>query len=110
VPWSPVRWPARAPVARRPGRTCNPTVAPVGPVSVLDAQRHWRAGRFARDYPTEDLGAILLDRHPLAAAVPALTSFQLAVDRLDIHCKACGEALHNRDQKGTVGFAGGQES
>ena len=57
--------------------------------------------------PGRDLGAVLLDLHPPAAAVAELAPREVVVEVLGTQLEARGQALDDRDQAGAVGLTGG---
>ena len=57
-----------------------------------------------------DLGAVGLDLHAPAAAVPELAPREVAVDVLGTQLEAGGQALDDGDEAGTVGLARGYEA
>ena len=83
---------------------------PVHPVAVANEQGDRRAGGDTVAYAGEDLGAIAFDLHPPAAAVAALTTSKLQVERVDIELKTRGHAVHRDDQRLAVRLARGQKS
>ena len=83
---------------------------PVGVVAVVDPERHRAAERAPVADAGRDLGAVLLDLHPPAAAVAELAPREVAVEVLGPQLEARGQALDDRDQAGAVGLARGGEA
>src|SRR5262245_9840642 len=83
---------------------------PVGPVFVLDGDRHRRSECQTMADAAEDFDAVLLDLHAGAAAIPLLTPPQFVIDLIDIDGQTGGQTFNNRDQCATVRFAGGSET
>src|SRR5882672_4481091 len=83
---------------------------PVFPVLVWNQQRDGCARRDAVANAAQRLGAIGLDRHATAAAVPALASAQLGRDSVEVHRQSGRNALENRDERLAVRLAGSEKS
>jgi len=60
--------------------------------------------------PGEDLDGIALDLHAAAAAVAALAALEVRVDGGPVHGEAGGQAFDDHSERGSVGFAGGEEA
>ena len=78
---------------------------PVLPVLVRDHQGDRRAGGEAVTDAAERLGAVRLDGHAAAAAVPALTAPQLGRDRFEIDRQTRRQAFENGDERLAVRLA-----
>ena len=83
---------------------------PVLVVAVLDPQGNRAAERPPVAHAGGHLGAVLLDLHAPASAVPELAPGQVAVDVLGPQLEARGQALDDRGEARTVGFAGCYEA
>ena len=59
--------------------------------------------------PGEHLDGVLLDLLPRAAAVPLLAAPQVGVDRLPLEDETRRQPGHDRDERGAVRLAGGDE-
>ena len=70
-------------------------VRPVGEVVVHDLQRDGRAKRPGEPHTGEDARGIMLDLLPTTTTVAALTTREIAVDRLDVDGYASGNARHD---------------
>jgi hypothetical protein len=81
---------------------------PLGPLGVAHADRHRAAQRDTVPQPAEDLHRVLLEAHPRAAAVPEPSARQLArhVGARQLH--PGGDALQDRDERGSVRLSRGQ--
>src|SRR6185503_2017330 len=85
-------------------------VLPVRPVAVVDGHRDGAAERLSRANAGQDLGAVGLDLHPLAAAVAALAALELARDGLGVDRESGGQALEDHDEGAAVRFTGREKS
>jgi hypothetical protein len=77
------------------------------PIAVGDTQGDWRSRRLSREYATQYLDLVSLDRHALTAPMPALPAGQIAVDSCDVDQEASGQSLHDRYQAWAVGLTSG---
>ncbi len=83
---------------------------PVHPVAIANEQGDGCAGGDAVAHAGEDLGAVAFDLHAPAAAVAALATTELQVERVDIELKARGHAVDRDDERLAVRLARGQKS
>ena len=83
---------------------------PVGVVAVDDLQRDRPAHRAAVADARADLGGVLLDLHPPAAAVAELAPRHVGVEDVAVELEAGGQPLDDRRQSGTVRLAGRGEA
>jgi len=82
---------------------------PVLVVAIGDEQRDRAAESPAVADAGADLGAVLLDLHPAAAAVAELAARHVAVERLAVELEARGHALDDRRQSRAMGLTGCHE-
>ena len=91
----------------------RPRVHPLLPVGVV-AVGHPQGDRPAEGAPVAhaggDLGAVLLDLHPAAAAVSQLPARQVAIDVGRGQLEPGGQALDHGREAGPVGLTGGREA
>src|SRR4029079_10720356 len=71
---------------------------PVHPVAVSDQQRDRCTGGDSVSHTAEEFGAVAFDRHAPPAAVAALTTTELGVERVDVECETSGHAVEGDDQ------------
>jgi hypothetical protein len=92
-----------ASLARRVGlRLGSHHVLPVLVVLVADQERDRAAERAAVAHSREHLDRVLLDLHAAAAAVAALPSPQVGVDRLAVDGNACRKPLDDDAESGSM--------
>ena len=83
---------------------------PVFVVAILDDEGDGTAHRAAEADARNDARLVLFDQHAAAAPVALLAARQVVVNARDIDFEAGWSALDNRDQFGSVRFAGGKET
>ena len=83
---------------------------PVLPIAVPNQHRDGRSDCLAGTDAREQLDGVLLDLHPSAAPIALLPARELLVDVAREQPQAGGNALENRNEGLSVGFAGGRES
>jgi hypothetical protein len=83
---------------------------PVLPVPVLNTEHQGRSEGASIAQPSRHLHRVLLDPLATAAAEAVLASFEPAVDLPAIDLHAGGEALEDRRQTRSVGFAAGEQA
>ena len=78
-------------------------------VAVAHDERERRAERPALAQPGEHLDLVLLDLLPRAAAVALLAAAKVRIDRVLLEDEAGGQAGEDRDERGAVRLARGDE-